>query len=111
LKYFSNKEAIKVSINRDVALVKKRKRILFDEKLNEFKVGIDMSVRSEESIEYLVLDDREISDKQFEGFKQQEYMEIIYVDQFDDKLWSGFSIIEPTQQMKEYKKQDVHYHE
>jgi hypothetical protein len=29
----------------------------------------------------------------------------IYVDQFDDNLWSGYSIIEPTKRMKEYKKQ------
>ncbi len=39
----------------------------------------------------------------------EEKMEIIYVDQFDDKLWSGYSIIEPTKQMREYRKQKVDY--
>ena len=34
----------------------------------------------------------------------KENTEIIYVDQFDDELWKGYSIIEPTKQMKEYKK-------
>jgi len=34
-------------------------------------------------------------------------MDIIYVDQFNDNLWKGFSIIEPTEQMKEYKKQEI----
>jgi hypothetical protein len=111
LKYFSKRAGAKVSINRDLALLEKRKRALFDKKVNEFKMGIDISVESEESIEYLVLDDREISDKQFKDFKQQENMEVIYVDQFDDKLWSGFSIIEPTKQMKEYKKHEVNYSE
>ena len=99
LKYFSYKTGANASIDRNLSLIKKRKRLLFDKKLNELKVGINLSVKSEESIEYLVLDDMEISEKQFSGFKQQEYMEIIYVDQFDDKLWRGFSIIEPTKQI------------
>jgi hypothetical protein len=111
LKYFSKRAAAKVSINRNIALLQKRKRALFDEKVNEFKMGLDISVDADESFEYLVLDDRDIPDKQFEDFKQQENMEVVYVDQFDDKLWSGFSIIEPTKQMKEYKKQEVNYSE
>ena len=105
LKYFSNKAGTKVSVNRNVEISKKRKRALFDKELMEFKVEIDITVKGENSIEYYVLDDREISDTQFEGFKQPESMEIIFVDQFDDNLWSSYSIIEPTKQMKEYKKQ------
>ena len=111
LKYFSYKTGANASFDRNLSLLKKRKRFFFDKKLNEIKVGINLSVKSEESIEYLVLDDMEISDKQFAGFTQQENMEIIYIDQFDDKLWRGFLIIEPTKQMKEYKKQEVNYTE
>ncbi len=107
LKYFSYKKGAYASFDRNLALMKKRKRKLFDKKLKEIKIGVDMSLNLEESIEYLVLDEQEISNKQFAGFEQKKYMEVIYVDQFDDSLWRGFSIIEPTQQMKEYKKQDV----
>jgi len=109
LKYFSFKQGSRASIDRNVALMKKRKRFLFDKKLKELKVGIFFSIIMEESIEYLVLDDEEISGHQFAGFEQKKTMEVIYVDQFDDKLWQGFSIIEPTRQMKEYKKQEVNY--
>ena len=49
--------------------------------------------------------DIEISEQQFTDFKQKKNMEVIYVDQFDDKLWKDFSIIEPTEQMREYRKQ------
>ncbi|MCK9398636.1 MAG: carboxypeptidase-like regulatory domain-containing protein [Bacteroidales bacterium] len=111
LKYFSKKAGTKVSVNRNLEISKKRKRVLFDKELMDFDIEMDISVRSENSIEYYVLDDREISDSLYEDFKQQEYMDVIYVDQFDDKLWSGFSIIEPTRQMKEYKKQDVNFNE
>ena len=89
------------------SLLKKRKRFLFNKKLNEIKVGVNFAVDSEESFEYLVLDDKEIPRKQFADVEQKEHMEIIYVDQFDDKLWKGFAIIEPTQRMREYRKQEV----
>jgi hypothetical protein len=111
LKYFSKKENARVGIDRDLALYQKKRRFFWDEKLKEFKVGIDVTFDSESSFEYLVLDDQEISERQFEDFRQPEKMEVIYVDQFDDKLWSGYPIIEPTRQMKEYKKQEVKYGE
>jgi hypothetical protein len=105
LKYFSKREDASVSINRNLALYQKKKRFLWDEKLNEFKVGINLNLDTEGSFEYLVMDYSPITEKQFEDFKQPEKMEVLYVDQFNDKLWRGYSIIEPTQQMKEYRKQ------
>lgn len=109
LKYFSNKSANKITLDRNFSLIKKRKRLLLDKTLNEIKVGFKISVNTEESFEYLVLQDKEITNKQFADFKPTKYLDVIYVDQFDDKLWSGFPIIEPTKQMKEYKKQKVNY--
>ncbi len=106
LKYFSKKTGFHASFDRNVALIKKKERFLFDKKLNEIKVGIDMAMNIEESVEYLILDGQEIPHKQFSGFEQKEKMEIIFVKQFDDNLWKGFSIIEPTKQMRDYKKQE-----
>ena len=107
LKYFSKKASSMASFDRSIALVKKRKRFLFDETLNEVKIGVELVVDMESSTEYLVLEGKDISEKQFEAFGQPEKMDVIYVDQFDDKLWKGYSIIEPTEQMKEYKKQNI----
>ncbi len=109
LKYFTNKTGFKASIDRNIALIKKRKRFFIDKKLKELKVGFFLSMIMDESFEYLVLDDQKISNEQFTGFGQKKSLEVIYVDQFDDKLWQGFSIIEPTRQMKEYKKQEVNF--
>ena len=39
-----------------------------------------------------------------DNFKEKERVDIIYVDQFNEDLWKGYTIIEPTKQMKEYKK-------
>jgi hypothetical protein len=107
LKYFSKKAKSNASFDRNVSLIKKKERFLFDKKLNEIKVGIDIAIDMESSIEYLVLEQAEIQEKQFLDFEQQERMEVIYVDQFDENLWKGFAIIEPTKQMREYKKHEV----
>ena len=109
LKYFSYKSGNSVSIERKFALIKKKKRVFFDKKLEEMKLDVLFALDTQESLEYLVLEDEIISAQQFADFKQTKYMDVIYVDQFDDSLWSGFSIIQPTQQMKEYKKQQVNY--
>lgn len=109
LKYFSYKSGSYVSFERNVSLLKKRKRFLFDKKINEIKLGIDFSIDQVESVEYLVLNDKEITHDEFLNFEQEKLMEIIYVDQFNDNLWSGYSIIEPTKQMKEYKKQEFDF--
>lgn len=108
LKYFSYRFGYTASIDRKLALLKKKKQWLFDKKLKELKVGLELMVNMEESIEFLVIDETEISDYQFAGFEQPEYIDIIYVDQFDEHLWKGYSIIEPIEEMKEYKKQDIH---
>lgn len=105
LKYFSKKVVSSASFDRNIALLKKKKRWLFDKTLKELKIGLDLKVDMEQSIEWLVIDDEELTPKQFADFKQKEFQEIIYVDQFDENLWKDFSIIEPTEQMREYKKQ------
>ena len=107
LKYYSQKEGEKTSIDRNVSLIKKKKRFLLDKKLNEIKVGLDLSVNSTSSYEFFVLSDDAISNKAYLSAKQPKYIKVIYVDQFDDKLWKGYTTIEPTKQMREYKKQDL----
>ncbi len=107
LKYFSKRQGSFATFDRNIALLKKKTRFLFDKKLKEIKVGVEISLNSEQSVEVLILDDKQISHKQFLDFEQPSKLEIIYVDQFNDQLWKGFSIIEPTNQMREYKKQVV----
>ena len=109
LKYFSFRQGSRVSVDRSVILKKKKERWLFDKSLKELKIGIEMIVNTRQSIEYLILDQNRLSSEQFHAFSQPEKMEIIYVDQFDENLWRGYSIIEPTEQMREYRKQEVNF--
>jgi hypothetical protein len=50
------------------------------------------------------LDSEKINYKTFENLKQKKVFKLIYVDKFSDSLWKGYSIIEPTKQMRDYKK-------
>ena len=105
LKYFSKKAGSIVNFDRGLALLKKKERFLFDKKLNEIKVGVNVTVKSEQLFECLVLETKPISHKVFVDYKEKNAMKIIFVDKFDDNLWKGYDIIEPTQQMRDYKKQ------
>ncbi len=104
LKYFSKKAGANFSVNRSISLLKKRKRFLIDKKLKEIKVKIHFVVSSEESYEVLMLNDQKMSKQEYADFKQKEYMKMIYTDHFDDDLWKGYPIIEPTKRMREYVK-------
>ncbi|MFD1293679.1 carboxypeptidase-like regulatory domain-containing protein [Lutibacter holmesii] len=104
LKYFSTKSENQVSINRKFALQKKQNKFLFDKNLNEIKARFKMIATNATTIEYMVIENENIPKTTFTNFKEQEKMKVIYVDQFDESLWKDYNIIEPTQQMKTYKK-------
>ena len=104
LKYCSKIESSIFSFNRSIALQKKRERFIFDKKLKELKIGISLVGNHESSIEMLIIEEGPINQDQFNDFTQKESLDIIYVDQFNDELWKGYPIIEPTKQMKDYIK-------
>jgi hypothetical protein len=106
LKYYAQKTGNKVSFDRNVSLIKKKKRFLVDKELNEIKVRLNMLSREESSIEILVLEDKKISNQAYVNLKQKSSFKIIYVDQFNDNIWKGYDVIEPTKQMRDYKKLD-----
>ena len=104
LKYYAQKAGSKVSFDRNLSLLKKKKRFLVDKKLNEIKVGLDMKVTELNSFEILVISNEKIHQKEFNTFKQKPNFKTVYVDQFSDDLWKNYTIIEPSKQMRDYKK-------
>jgi hypothetical protein len=104
LRYLSYKDNKRVGIKRKFALQKKKKRLLLNKKLNEIKIDLDILIDNKESIELLIVDHSKISDIEFDNFIEEKYIDVTYVNQFDKNLWKNHTTIEPTQQMKEYKK-------
>ena len=104
LKYFSFQKNTKGSVKRKITLLKKKKRFLINKKLTAIKLGLDIIQENGFSVELLVVDKAQISEQDYDNFKEEKYIDIIYVNQFDKSLWKNHTTIEPTQQMKEYKK-------
>jgi hypothetical protein len=104
LKYFSFQKNTKGSVKRKITLLKKKKRFLINKKLNAIKLGLDISQENKLSVELLVVDNIQISEQDFDNFEEEKYIDVTYVKQFDKSLWENHTTIEPTQQMKEYKK-------
>ncbi len=104
LKYYAQKSGNRVSFDRNVSLIKKKERFLIDKKLNEIKVGLNMISREESSFEAVVINQTKINNATYTNFRQKDVFKIIYVDQFNDNIWKDYNIIEPTQQMRDYKK-------
>jgi len=104
LKYFSFQNTKKYSVERKVALQKKKKRLLINKKLKEIKIGVDMLLEVKIANELLVIDQVLISNIDFDNFIEKKYVNVNYVNQFDKNLWKNYNIIEPTKEMKEYRK-------
>ncbi len=77
---------------------------MINKKLTAIKLGLDIIQENKLSVELLVVDNIKISEQDFDNFKQEKYIDVTYVNQFDKNLWKNHTTIEPTQQMKEYKK-------
>ena len=105
LKYFSQKSNNIFSFDRNISLIKKRKRFLFDKELFEMKMKFTITVATEESTEVLISRNTKITQQVFDNFKEPQFIKIILVDQFNDQLWKNYPIIEPTEAMRKYKKQ------
>lgn len=105
LKYLSYQSKFNVKIKRKFSLIKKEKRKFLNKKLNEIKLAVDLFQKENQSIELLVLENNDLGINEFDQVKVNKVKKL-YVDGFDEKHWKGENIITPTQQMKEYKKQD-----
>ncbi len=106
LKYLFKRKGEIIGVERKLALIKKRERFLLDKTIATFKVDISYKAENINSIELLVLSQKEITETTFKDLKQEERMKVKYVNKFDDSLWQGYSIIAPTSKMKEYQKKD-----
>lgn len=104
VKYFSHQLNHDFSFNRKVSLQKLKSRFLFDKKVHEIKVDINLNASSLNSFEYLAINTSHISTEDFDNFIEIKDLNKIYVEQFSSDLWKGYPIIQPTEKMKQYKK-------
>ncbi len=106
VKYISTSKDDFVAFDRNVKLQKKKRSFLFDRTIEEIKVHFDFSLNNIESIDILMLDRFEVPPEEYRKLKENKTLDILYVNEFQDSVWKEYSIIEPTQQMKNYKRRE-----
>ena len=103
LKYFSLTNNIELLVDRPLSMKRKQERSLFDKTLDKVKVNVNVDMQTVHQFEVIIFNQQKLNKEKYSELKIKP-MDILQVTQFNDSLWQDFNIIEPTRQMREYKK-------
>lgn len=106
LKYIMAKQVSKIGVKRPLGFVQKRKRFLFDKKTEEVEFKVDAVYVIKNIKEFLVTNTKDISQKEYQNVRIKKGLFPVFVKQYNDpNIWKGYSVIEPTKEMKAYRTQ------
>ncbi|MBT3748192.1 MAG: hypothetical protein HOG34_04345, partial [Bacteroidetes bacterium] len=102
LKYSMRHSASRWGIKRPFEIIRKQKRFPLNKKL--YEIALDMNVQGyqESTNETLVIFRENYNEESFEAI-QERGVKPERITSHSDSIWEGYSIIEPTKQMKEYQ--------
>ena len=104
LKYIRIEEKQRIGIDRVFAFKQKKKRRFIDKTTEEVKFRLDLRLIEESTTEALITSSESISIKDFDAIKQIPYIKPTEVENYDDmSVWEGYSILQPTEEMKAYR--------
>ncbi|NLR91786.1 carboxypeptidase-like regulatory domain-containing protein [Flammeovirga agarivorans] len=107
VKYINAEEHTTFSVERSFALVKKQKRFFVDKTLNEIKIKFNIVADSKETKELLVLDRKDITEQSYDMVEEEEKMKFQKIVTTQDYIWEHGTVIEPTQELKAYKRKEI----
>lgn len=102
LKYSMKATAFRYGIDRPFEIIKKQKRPVFSKKLNEVALHLNLEGFQDECNETLVVYRESSTPEKFKKIVEKG-VEPERITSYSDSIWKGYSIIEPTRQMKEYR--------
>ncbi len=102
LKYSMHSTATRYGVDRSFEIVRKEKRPVLSKKMNEASFNLNLQGRQEACYETLVVMREKSSVELFKKI-QEKGVKPDKITAYSDAIWKGYSIIEPTRQMKEYK--------
>ena len=104
MKYINAEKNEFFSLDRNIFLVKKGKRFLFDKELNKVKLALDMSFDTNSSWELLVINDQLLEQQPFEDIEEPKFMKFKKEFIYDPKMWENPSVIVPNEERQKYKR-------
>jgi len=102
LKYSMRSSTTRYGIDRPFEIIRKEKRPLLNRKIDEAALRLNLQGLQESCQETLVVY-RESSSKEKFSRIQEKGVKPERITSYSDAIWTGYSIIEPTKQMKEYQ--------
>ncbi len=106
IKYIYAKQSEMAMVNRDFAITKKRKRFLFDKKLNQTKMGVELFFDINSDWELLVFEREFIEDKTYDNVEQPEKMKFKMKYAYSPEMWENKTVLTPTNELKKYERKE-----
>ena len=102
LKYSMKSTAMRYGLDRPFEVIRKDKRPIFNKTINEAVLHLNIQGRQEDTQETLVVYREKSDEGKFAGILEKG-AKPERISSYADSIWKGYSIIEPTRQMKEYR--------
>lgn len=106
LKYLKAKKITFASLNRNISLLKKEKRILFDKILNKIKLEMELAVDIYDNSEILVLENDVITKENYDRINEPKYMKFKKEFAYTPEMWENRTVIVPNKELKIYQRKN-----
>lgn len=106
LKYLKAKKITFASLNRNISLLKKEKRIFFDKILNKIKLEMELAVDIYYNSEILVLDKDELTKENYDKINEPKYMKFKKEFAYTSEMWENRTVIVPNKELKIYQRKN-----
>ena len=102
LKYSMKSSETSYGVERPIEIIRKEKRPVFNKKMNEVDVRINLHGLRESTNETLVVQRKGSTENEFNKIKERG-VKPERITSYSESIWQGYSIIEPTKQMRDYQ--------
>ena len=106
LKYLKAKRITFASLNRNISLLKKEKRFLFDKILNKIKLGMELALDIYDNSEILILDNEELTKENYDKVNEPKYMKFKKEFAYTPEMWENRTVIVPDKELKIYQRKN-----
>ena len=106
IKYIREKKIEFASLNRNISLLKKEKKILFDKVLNKIKLGMELALDIYNNLEVLVLDKNELTKENYDKVNEPKYMKFKKEFVYTPEMWENRTVIVPDKELKIYQRKN-----
>ncbi|MEO1486077.1 MAG: carboxypeptidase-like regulatory domain-containing protein [Bacteroidota bacterium] len=88
--------------DRPLDVIEKNKNVKGRRKQNELRLNIDFQMAQNTKWEFVAYDTQTVSKSTFDNLKEDKKIEATYMPSYNPEFWSGYSIMEPNQAIREF---------